>query len=968
MCEPDRQSLKPRREQPGRRWLPWLAVLLAGCAACRPQEPAGLSLDGIEIHVRGHREAEVLADGSLRPLVLGRRDPIGLCLAAPATRDTSQWEASLTLGDLPAPPPPFAPPTARMGTTLCFDLEIPEPLSAKSALLCAVVRDRFDGRIVELPCHAVRYEVDDSAYRGLMQAIRTTLGEHVQEDPTALIQALDELAREARSAPFPFAGLQLDLIAVHYLRQAGGEGNLSAAAGRLHTPPDWIQDPVAIHWAAQIAYETGTFEMLTPRRLSAAWRHLRDAERAYLLVAHPNKLAPVMRQVEVLALVGAVREAVQRLSGALEECAEAPCSPHVVPIAKDLLAWLITLDPEATRSELRHAAELLDESLARAPTGAADSLERVNTLVNRAYLEQRLQRDPAPFLSEARALLKPLPDGYRAFKVGGWATLVAGLAALDRHDADRALALCGQLTHETSSPDLAAWALSCAAKAHRQGGDLESARGAFARALLLHEHLSPGQLGQAIYLGPGQQADDRYQAARVEIELGRPDQAWDLLRGLDRLTIEARQCLAEKSDVATDPAQQGRREQLLQELIALELPTSARRRQQLEGVQRALRQELVELARQRVAACTIPPLTDHSVRFRAFALEDEIILLEQNAGHEIEVHRRTPLTRGERQQRLDELASALATAAIDDDAWISLVEPLAAALVPEPSGELGEVTTFALHGSLQSVPLGALPLPEHRSSDADGPRWLGEATLPVVTSAASVAPSSTAPASPSGSPLFVVDPRGNLPSGEQLAAFYRDLFPDGRILQGAAATRQALRFELARARWLHIDAHGTYDPAFPELSSLILADAQLPLLELADLPENLELANLSACQSGRWPTTADSGHYGIAGIFARRGAWVVASRADLQDRLAADFNRAFYRTLEESESFPGAFAQALRSLRQRYPAAAWAALFVLRNASSEAEEGQNLPLWTPDENEGLGISFDRRLLDRGDPA
>jgi CHAT domain-containing protein len=180
----------------------------------------------------------------------------------------------------------------------------------------------------------------------------------------------------------------------------------------------------------------------------------------------------------------------------------------------------------------------------------------------------------------------------------------------------------------------------------------------------------------------------------------------------------------------------------------------------------------------------------------------------------------------------------------------------------------------------------------------------------------------------------VVDPARNLASARRLAALYRRLFPRGRVLVGEEATRAAVRRAFPGAGWIHFDAHGVFDAAFPELTRLGLADGAFDLGQAAQWQAAPELANLAGCNTGRWPATADSGRYGLGGLLCRRGVrWAVATRNAVADDVAADFNRAFYQSLARGRSVPGAFAGALGALSRRHPAVEWAAFQLLDGGS-----------------------------------
>src|SRR5512134_3063534 len=74
----------------------------------------------------------------------------------------------------------------------------------------------------------------------------------------------------------------------------------------------------------------------------------------------------------------------------------------------------------------------------------------------------------------------------------------------------------------------------------------------------------------------------------------------------------------------------------------------------------------------------------------------------------------------------------------------------------------------------------------------------------------------------------------------------------GKCLTGTAANRAAVLAESANYRYLHLSCHGAFNPIWPMLSHLRLADQAL---DVADIVENLrlnaELVSLSACATGR---------------------------------------------------------------------------------------------------------------------
>ncbi|MEM8932223.1 MAG: CHAT domain-containing protein, partial [Acidobacteriota bacterium] len=316
-------------------------------------------------------------------------------------------------------------------------------------------------------------------------------------------------------------------------------------------------------------------------------------------------------------------------------------------------------------------------------------------------------------------------------------------------------------------------------------------------------------------------------------------------------------------------------------------------------------------------------------RLRAVALPDEVLALMSD-GDRVEAKRWT-VDRATLRALLDDFAAGR----LDVETWRRDAAPLVEVLTVglDPTLQVGTDGSadivFSLHGMLQDVPLVALPW---------GDGWLGASWVPLVQPAEggdAVGRRWAEDSAPSDGPLVVVDPTRDLPAAAAAVEDWRRDFPTARLLSGDSASREAVVAGLKTATWLHVDAHGTYDPAFPELSGLRLADRPLRVVELAEdraaLDPSLAFVHLSGCQTGRWPITADSGAYGLAGLFSRSGVpWVVASRYDLPDDLAAAFNRRFYAAVADGGGVPEAFRQGLASIAEMQPPSAWGGLMLLR--------------------------------------
>jgi DNA-directed RNA polymerase specialized sigma24 family protein len=921
----DRLGLRPGS------WLPALlaAALLLVWTACRQPPP----LLPVTVVPRGHQEV-LLATGSPRPLVVGRSDKVGLCFAVPAGDDTSRWEAVLTF-DGKESPTGFAAAAARAGSTLCFEGELPRLFAATRIALCGRLVDRFDNTQRRLPCLEIAYQPDHERFDQLETRFHAVMAARPSVSLDELLRRLDSLAGASRSA-YPLTAARLQMVAAHFLTQEGTPGALAAARARLDRLPDWLGDDAALAGAVQAGYQRGRLALAGGSR-GAAWLAFQKAEEQAARIADPTLLTIVLQQADLLSQAGAPEEALQRVRTALGQCESLGCGPERVLDGRMQLAWLTLLHADATPEQLDHARAELRGSLPAVPA-EREPYEAANQRINLAYLELRTGGDPRPLLQEARRLAEA-PGTGRAGRqtLAGWGALLAGLAALERGEAAAALAECASIA--TEDPQLAAARLSCQGRASRLAGDLTAAARAFDAALLQHGRIAAG-LDQRLPLGPGERAEDFARAARVAIERGEPAAAWELLLRLDSLSAQERErercrALARGAEARRWAAIDRESAGLLRDLRSLPGLASSSRERQAAALRVALEEKLRRLWREWPGCAAPAPAGDSGVELRAFAVEDEIVLLHRDAAGQIHVERQTRWPRRERLAALHALAAELETGQSDAAQWRSLTAPAAAALLPLHSEALGPVTTFALHGSLQLLPLAALPL---ATPALNGRRWLGEVTTVALHTAGAHASGSGGPVR---HPVFVVDPTGDLGGAERSLSAYRRLFPGSRIVRGADATREAVGRALSGAEWLHVDAHASYDPVFPEMSRLHLADGELSLMEWSRLPAPRRFANLSGCRTASWPATADSGQYGLGGLLTRLGAgWVVATRGPIPDAAAARYNQAFYRAIAAGSTVPAAHAAGLAALRSTDPPRIWGAILLLR-AAGAAEGGQN---------------------------
>lgn len=897
-----------------------LLVLAAGCAA--PE------LTGVAVTLRGYQEIGQAEGGLPVPRVLGPTT-LGLCLEVPAGLDTSRWQAELRFDGRPSPGG-RAEAAARMADHVCFDADVPADLAASPLVeLCGEIVDRFDGRHWRLPCSRLVYETETSAYQTLDAELEALLRRRFEGSLETLIDGLDRL-RISSAGRYPAFELRLDLIAAHYLSQEGAPEAIERARRRLEVLPAWTEHDHGSGLRAA-AYLQRAVTAQAAGRAREAWQALAVADRAFLRIADPKRISVVMQQARVLNRAGAFQEARSRLRAALDDCAQTPCQPRYVPLGRGQLAWTILLDPYAAEAELDEAEAILEAGLAELGRDASP-LEKANHLLDLGYLRVRQRRSPAAPTEAARQLLRGTQLAAEEVAwLRDWSELIDGLGSLETGSPERAAGACEHLTHHADAR-VAGLAWSCLGRVRRARGDVEAATRAFESAAFRYEQAAADEDGRPFPAGVGERASVFAEAARGAVDLGDPARAWDVLARLDLISAHEgrrRQCRERKEDTERWRSLDAERQRLLAELDELDRPASDLRRRQLEPRRRHLRQRLRDLWWEWPGCGRSEVHENHDgVTFRAFALDDEILLLHRHADGRTVLERRSASSRSSLRRLLEEISQALADRALDDESWRRLTEPLARALLPNSTHDLPRVTAYALHGLLQGVPLAALPI------DGSAARWFGELTAVALVPADAGADGGPAAAGPPGGeaaePLFVVDPRRDLTGARGLLAAYREHFPRARILDGLDATREAFRRQLAGAAWLHVDAHGFVESAVPELSGIELADRPLRLMEIAELSVPRRLVNLSGCDTGRAPPAAEGGRYGLGGMFSRIGAdWVIASASTLSDQVARDFNEDFYRELERDFDVPGAYRRAVHRIQGAHPAAAWAGILLL---------------------------------------
>ncbi|MEO1574602.1 MAG: CHAT domain-containing protein, partial [Pseudomonadota bacterium] len=469
-------------------------------------------------------------------------------------------------------------------------------------------------------------------------------------------------------------------------------------------------------------------------------------------------------------------------------------------------------------------------------------------------------------------------------------------------------------------------------------GNLPAARDAFAQVLTHH---SASELTeQWLPPTPGQRATDALRLARLETELGDAGAAWRQLEAVGRVA-RTRRCPQTAIAAASD-----RLLEIDAVLGRLDAPASVQRKRQSAPERERLLKEQRTLLRQ-MRACDDAVST--AAALRAFTVDDRLVVLRRVA-QQVHVAHIGPMDTRAVTDALATLDELVATRA-DDATWRVAAEPLAAGLSPLVDALAQSDGPAVLHGLLQRVRFAALPQEE---------RWFADVAPPGI---ALPGPRRGLDAQGSTTPLFVVDPLNNLPSGDAGARRYAQLFPAARILRGADATREQVHKAVATAAFLHIDAHGQTQPGFESLSSLQMADGPVAAHRLASSADTLAFANLSGCRTALGSVTADTGQWGLAGQLIGAGVpWVIGVRDDLDDTAAAQFNAVFYEAYLESSDIAAAYHRALRALRQTQPASVWSALVLLRGSTGQVRAAR-----TPSVQEPAG-SPPQSALQRADIA
>ncbi len=167
-----------------------------------------------------------------------------------------------------------------------------------------------------------------------------------------------------------------------------------------------------------------------------------------------------------------------------------------------------------------------------------------------------------------------------------------------------------------------------------------------------------------------------------------------------------------------------------------------------------------------------------------------------------------------------------------------------------------------------------------------------------------------------------------LPHVQAELAAVAGAFEEPQLLQGPAATRQALAQALApraglaqdRPDVLHLACHGQFRADSPLFSALALADGPLALHDIQSLPAPRAAVVLSACETAQSHVAPGDEMLGLARGFLLAGApRVLATLWAVEDAATARLMAGFYRAWRTGAQPAQALRQAQLALRAEQP-------------------------------------------------
>jgi hypothetical protein len=159
-----------------------------------------------------------------------------------------------------------------------------------------------------------------------------------------------------------------------------------------------------------------------------------------------------------------------------------------------------------------------------------------------------------------------------------------------------------------------------------------------------------------------------------------------------------------------------------------------------------------------------------------------------------------------------------------------------------------------------------------------------------------------------------------LPNVTRELRLLTELFPDHHtILDGPAATWDAVHAQLPRHGWVHFSCHGDQNLADPSRGGVLLYDRLLTVAEISEGQYHGDFAFLSACKTATGGVTLPDEAITLAAALHYTGyRHVIGTLWSIRDRTAADVADAVYADLTSTGAFePRRAAIALHSAIRR---------------------------------------------------
>jgi CHAT domain-containing protein/tetratricopeptide (TPR) repeat protein len=247
--------------------------------------------------------------------------------------------------------------------------------------------------------------------------------------------------------------------------------------------------------------------------------------------------------------------------------------------------------------------------------------------------------------------------------------------------------------------------------------------------------------------------------------------------------------------------------------------------------------------------------------------------------------------------------------------YATLIEPLA--------GELRtRQLTIVPHGLLHFLPFHAFSDGQHYISDNFEVAYAPSASvLRYCMENSEVV---------EGTPLIVGVADERAPMVDQEVLMLGELFPDGRIISGADATRAAFSEAARTASFVHIATHANFRQDNPMFSSFKLADGYITALDLFSMNCRTNLVVLSGCQSGLAEVSGSDDLLGLMRGFLYAGARsLLLSLWSVNDESTALFMSEFYKAWRGGSNKAKALQAAMRTVRESYPHPFYWAPFIM---------------------------------------